>query len=59
MTSTDNLPRIDDELTVRSMVQMGRYRLGRPRLGARAVLEAEAGAFDRWSLRVGDRLEVG
>jgi uncharacterized protein len=26
--------------------------------GARMVVEAEAGAFARWSLRVGDRLEV-
>ena len=33
-------------------------RLGRPRFGARAVVEAEAGSFERWSLRVGDELEV-
>lgn len=25
---------------------------------SRSVLEAEAGAFDRWDLRVGDRIEV-
>jgi uncharacterized protein len=50
---------LDRDLTVLATVRMARHRLGRPRRGARAVLEAEAGAFDRWSLRVGDRLEVG
>jgi uncharacterized protein len=48
----------DDELVVLETVRMARYRLGRPRFGARAVLEAQAGAFDRWELRTGDRLEV-
>jgi hypothetical protein len=38
--------------------RMRRRRLGLPRLRARAVLEAEAGAFDRWRLRVGDVVEV-
>ena len=33
-------------------------RLGLPRLRARCTLEAEAGAFARWGLAVGDRLEV-
>ena len=33
-------------------------RLGRPRFGARSVLEAESGSFERWNLRVGDELEV-
>jgi uncharacterized membrane protein (UPF0127 family) len=37
---------------------MGRHRFGRPRWGARMVIEAEAGAFERWQLRVGDQLEV-
>lgn len=36
------------------MVTMQRNRLGRPVLRARAVLEAEAGAFEGWTLRVGD-----
>jgi uncharacterized membrane protein (UPF0127 family) len=34
------------------------YRFGRPRWSARMVIEAEAGAFERWHLRVGDQLEV-
>jgi len=37
---------------------MRRWRLGRTRLRASQVLEAEAGAFDRWRLAVGDVLEV-
>jgi uncharacterized membrane protein (UPF0127 family) len=34
------------------------WRLGRSRLRARQVLEAEAGTFERWKLAVGDVLEV-
>ena len=37
---------------------MRRWRIGRMRLRARQVLEAEAGTFDRWNLAVGDHLEV-
>jgi hypothetical protein len=34
------------------------YRIGLPHRRARAVLEAEAGAFERWRLVVGDTLEI-
>jgi uncharacterized membrane protein (UPF0127 family) len=37
---------------------MRRNRLGLPRLRARSVLEAEAGTFARWGLRVGDVVEA-
>lgn len=33
-------------------------RISRPVIGARFVIEAEAGAADRWRLRVGDLIEV-
>jgi uncharacterized membrane protein (UPF0127 family) len=33
-------------------------RVGLPVLQARQVVEAEAGAFTRWNLKVGDTLEV-
>ena len=46
----------DADMTVVDIVRMERNRLGRPRLGARCVLEAEAGAFEQWGLRSGDRL---
>ncbi len=43
---------------VLDVVRMRRYRLGRPRLRARAVVEAEAGAFGRWRVRPGDVVEI-
>ncbi len=48
----------DASLRVLEVVRMRRWRMGRPRLRARAVIEASAGAFERWSLAVGDELEV-
>jgi len=44
--------------TVLAVCQMRRRRVGRPRWRARSVIEAEAGAFERWGLRVGDVVEV-
>jgi uncharacterized membrane protein (UPF0127 family) len=34
------------------------WRVGRPRLRARCVIEAAEGAFERWALTAGDLLEV-
>lgn len=48
----------DGDLMVLRCVRMARWRLGMPVLKASCVIEAEAGAFDRWRLVVGDRLEV-
>ncbi len=48
----------DRDLTVLEVVTMARHRLGRPRLRARCVIEAEAGAFERWGLAPGDALEI-
>lgn len=33
-------------------------RFSKPRFAARSVIEAEAGMFERWGLRVGDALEI-
>ena len=33
-------------------------RVGRPRMRAKCVIEASAGAFERWRLQLGDQLEV-
>lgn len=49
---------LDRDLTVLRVVTMRRNRLGRLVLRARCVLEAEAGAFERWGLRVDDRLTL-
>jgi uncharacterized membrane protein (UPF0127 family) len=48
----------DRDLVVLETVRMPRWRFGRPRLRARCILEAHAGAFERWSLAPGDALEV-
>ncbi len=48
----------DRELVVVDTTTMAPWRLGLPRRRARTLIEAEAGAFDRWGLRTGDRLEI-
>jgi uncharacterized membrane protein (UPF0127 family) len=48
----------DHDMTVRRVVRMRRFRIGRPALRPRAVIEAEAGMFARWNLRPGDQLEI-
>lgn len=46
-----------DGLVIRT-VQMPRRRLGMPVIRARSVIEAEAGAFARWGVHVGDVIEL-
>jgi uncharacterized membrane protein (UPF0127 family) len=48
----------DDELRVLRVVTMHRHRVSRVVWRARAVVEAEAGAFARWGLHTGDQLEI-
>jgi uncharacterized membrane protein (UPF0127 family) len=48
----------DADLRVIRVVRMPRHRVSRVVWRARAVIEAEAGSFDRWNLRPGDELEV-
>jgi uncharacterized protein len=47
-----------DLRVVECVLGMRPGRVGRPRFGARVVIEAEAGCFERWALRAGDELEV-
>lgn len=49
---------LDHELNVVDVVRLPPWRMTRPRLRCRGVLEAEAGAFERWRLRPGDQLEL-
>lgn len=49
---------LDATMTVVETRCMRTWRPGRPRLRARCVLEAEAGAFERWRLQPGDHLEI-
>ena len=48
----------DSDLTVVRTVCLRPGRITRPLLRSGCVLEAECGAFDRWRLRPGDKLEV-
>jgi hypothetical protein len=48
---------LDRDLTVLRTARLSRNRISRPVLAARCVLEAEAGSFARWGVRVGDQLE--
>ena len=48
----------DRNLVVVDVVRLHPFRLTRPRLRSHNVIEAEAGAFERWRLRVGDQLDV-
>ena len=44
---------------VLEIVTMKPWRVGRPRLRARSIVEAEAGCLQRWGITVGTTLEVG
>ena len=49
---------LDAEGVVLKTVRMRRHRIGAPVWKSRTVVEAEAGAFERWGLRVGDQVEL-
>lgn len=48
----------DDQMAVLKVTTLRPWRMSVPVKGCRTVIEAEAGAFDRWGLKVGDRLEL-
>jgi hypothetical protein len=48
----------DGDGVVLRIVTMPRHRLGRPCWRAARILEAESGAFARWGVEVGRRLEI-
>ena len=45
-------------LVVRRIGCLPPHRMARPHLGPRPMVVAGQGAFERWHLRVGDRLEI-
>lgn len=49
---------LDRDGVVKRTARMPRNRIGMPCWTARSVVEAEAGAFARWNLATGQRLEV-
>jgi uncharacterized protein len=48
----------DRDLVVLDVARVPPMRLTLPRRRGRTVIEAQAGAFERWGLRPGDRLEI-
>ena len=48
----------DKDLVVLRTLSLRPGRLTRPSLKGSCIIEAEKGAFDRWNLRPGDRLEI-
>jgi uncharacterized protein len=49
---------LSPDLIVLRMVRLPPWRIALPRPGARSVLQAEAGALERWGVRVADQLEI-
>ncbi len=49
---------LDRDGVVKRTVRMRRHRMGLPSWSATSVIEAEAGAFARWNLSVGQVVEV-
>jgi uncharacterized protein len=48
----------DRDLRVLNTLLLGPWRVALPRLRSRQLLVAPEGAFERWRLAVGDRLEI-
>ena len=49
---------LDEQGVVIKIAHMHRNRIGLPVWKARSVIEAEAGAFERWDLQVGQQVEL-
>ena len=49
---------LDADGNVIKTVQMSKMRLGAPVWSARTVVEAQKGAFARWGINVGNKIEV-
>jgi uncharacterized membrane protein (UPF0127 family) len=48
----------DGRIVVTETVRLPPFRVARPRIGAKMIVVAADGAFDRWRLAAGDELEV-
>ena len=49
---------LDKDNVVIKTLQVRKHRITAPMWRANAVLEAEAGAFGQWDLKIGDELEI-
>ena len=48
----------DKDMAVLRTTTLRPWRMSMPVRGGRTVIEAEAGAFERWGLKTGDQLEL-
>ena len=48
----------DKDMVVVGVTTLRPWRMSLPRRRGRSMIEAQAGAFERWGLRVGDQLEL-
>ena len=48
----------DHDMVVIDVTSLRPWRMSLPRRRGRSVVEAQAGSFERWGLRVGDQLEL-
>lgn len=58
MAYTLDVAQLDAELQVLHVARLRPFGLTPPRRGVKHVLEAEAGAFQRWGLQPGSRLTL-
>ena len=49
---------LDADGVAQQIAHMNRNRVGTPVWKATTVVEAQAGAFERWGLKVGDQVEL-
>jgi uncharacterized membrane protein (UPF0127 family) len=48
----------DERMVVVDVATLSPWRMSMPRRRCHSIVEAEAGAFERWGLRVGDKLDL-
>lgn len=58
MTFDLDIALLDADNVVIKTLRLRRNRVSAPIVRAKAVLEAEAGAFGLWDLKIGDELEI-
>jgi uncharacterized membrane protein (UPF0127 family) len=49
---------LSGDLVVLRIVRLSPWRMALPRRGVRSILQTEAGALERWGVRVSDQLEI-
>ena len=49
---------LGDDLVVSRVARLAPWRLALPRRGVRNVVQAEAGCWEKWGVRVGDQLVI-